>query len=297
MKLTNSKQPLVSVIIPTYNHAHFLGRALQSVVSQDYANFEIIVVDNHSQDNTDEVVQRFANPRVTLLKIHNDGVIASSRNMGIRAAQGEWIAFLDSDDWWLSNKLKNCIEYINDKTDLIYHDMRIIREDPNLFQSKTIKSRQLNAPVLVDLLVNGNTISTSSVVVRKRLLDQIGGMNESPTIIAGEDYNAWLRIAQITDGFCHIPKSLGYYMLNAQGISRKDMSIPARCASASFVHLLSDKQQRCLESDLKYTKGRYAFVSQDYSVARENLLFSACHGKPMIKLKSAWMLIEMLIKF
>ena len=297
MKSTNSEQPLVSVIIPTYNHAHFLSHTLQSVVSQDYANFEVIVIDNHSQDNTDEVVQRFAESRVTLLKIHNNGVIASSRNMGIQAAQGEWIAFLDSDDLWLSNKLQICFEHINDKTDIIYHDLRIIREKPSLFQSKTIKSRQLNAPVLVDLLVNGNTISTSSVVVRKRLLDQIGGINESPAIIAAEDYNTWLRIAQITDGFCHIPKSLGYYMLHSQGISRKDMSIPARCASASFVHLLSDKQQRCLESCLKYTKGRYAFVSQDYSVARENLLFSACHGKPMIKLKSAWMLIEMLIKF
>jgi len=297
MKLTNSKLPLVSVIIPTYNHAHFLSRALQSVVSQNYANFEVIVIDNHSQDNTDEVVQRFADSRVTLLKIHNNGVIASSRNMGIRAAQGEWIAFLDSDDWWLSNKLQICFDHINDKTDLIYHDLRIIREKPSLFQSKPFKSRRLNTPVLVDFLVNGNTICTSSVVVRKRLLDQIGGMNENPAIIAAEDYNTWLRIAQITDGFYHIPKSLGYYLLHGQGISRKDMSIPSRCASTSFVHILNDKQKCRHESGLKYTKGRFAFVSQNYSIARENLLFSACHGKPMIKLKSAWMLIEMLLKF
>ena len=297
MKSRKYKRPFVSVIIPTYNHAHYLSRALQSALSQSYNNFEVIVIDNHSKDNTDEVMRRFVGPQVTLLKIHNEGVIASSRNMGIRAAQGEWIAFLDSDDWWYPNKLQICFEHINDKTDFIYHDLRIIREKPSLFQNKLSKSRKLNPPVLEDLLVNGNIICTSSVVVRKNLLDQISGINESPAIIAAEDYNTWLRIAQITDCFCYIPKSLGCYMLHSQGISRKDMSIPVRCASSSFVHLLSDKQKRLLESHLKYSKGRYAFVSQDYSVARENLIFSACHGKPSFKLKSAWMLIEMLIKF
>ena len=297
MKSTNSEQPLVSVIMPTYNHAKFIGEAIDSVLNQTYQNLELIIIDNYSEDDTEKIVASYEDDRIIYLKFRNNGIIAASRNHGIKHSPGEYIAFLDSDDWWLSNKLQICFDHINDKTDLIYHDLRIIREQSSLFQSKTIKSRQLNAPVLVDLLVNGNTISTSSVVVRKRLLDQIGGINESPAIIAAEDYNTWLRIAQITDAFCHIPKSLGYYMLHGQGISRKDMSIPARCASASFVHLLSDKQQRCLESGLKYKKGRYAFVSQDYSVARENLLFSACHGKPMIKLKSAWMLIEMLIKF
>ncbi len=94
---------LVSVVIPTYNHARFLGRALQSVMDQTYKNWEVIIIDNHSQDNTDEIVEAFKDPRITLLKIHNNGVIAASRNMGIRAAKGEWIAFLDSDDHWYPN--------------------------------------------------------------------------------------------------------------------------------------------------------------------------------------------------
>ncbi len=117
---------LVSVVIPTYNHARFLGRALQSVLDQTYTNWEAIVVDNHSQDNTDEVVQRFACGRFTLLKIHNNGVIAASRNMGIRAAKGEWIAFLDSDDWWKPNKLQVCFEHINNNVDLVYHRLKLV---------------------------------------------------------------------------------------------------------------------------------------------------------------------------
>ena len=296
MNLFNSEQTPVSIIMPTYNHAKFIGNAIESVLNQTYQNFELIIIDNYSEDGTEKIVASYKDDRIIYLKFRNNGIIAASRNYGIKHSLGEWLAFLDSDDWWVSNKLQICIEHINDETDLLYHNLRIIREKPRLFQRKTIKSRQLNSPVLVDLLINGNTMCNSSVVVRKRLLDQIGGIDESPALISAEDYKAWLHIAQITDGFCHIPKSLGYYMVHSQAMSRKDMSIPARCASASFVHLLSDKQQRCIESDFKYIKGRYAFVSQNYCVARVNLLFSAYHGKPMIKLKSAWMLIEMLIK-
>jgi glycosyltransferase involved in cell wall biosynthesis len=75
--------PLISVVIPTYNHAEFLKRSLKSVVDQTHQNLEIIVIDNHSKDNTDEVVYMFSDPRIHLLKIHNNGVIAVSRNFGI----------------------------------------------------------------------------------------------------------------------------------------------------------------------------------------------------------------------
>src|SRR4051812_44716056 len=97
--------PLVSVVIPTYNHAQFLGRALGSVIAQTYTNWEAIVVDNHSQDDTDAVVASQSDPRIKLLKIHNNGVIAASRNKAMREARGEWIAFLDSDDAWYPEKL------------------------------------------------------------------------------------------------------------------------------------------------------------------------------------------------
>ena len=294
MSSINIEQPLISVILPTYNHAKFIGKAIESVINQTHENLELIIIDNYSEDDTEKIILTYKDARIIYLKFRNNGVIAASRNHGIKKAKGKFSAFLDSDDWWSLNKLQICIDHINDNTDCVYHDMRIIREKSGLFQSKIIKSRQLKSPVLIDLLVNGNTIGTSSVVIRKRLLDQIGGFNESPDLIAAEDYNAWLRIAQVTDGFCHIPKCLGFYMMHDQGISRKDTSNPARCASASFVHLLSDKQRRSLESDLKYTKGRHAFLSQNYSIARENLLFSARYGKSIIKLKSLWMLINSL---
>ena len=180
-------KPLFSIVIPTYNHAHFIGRALQSVIDQTYTNWEAIVIDNHSEDNTDNVVHSFNEPRITLLKIHNKGVIAASRNMGINAAKGIWIAFLDSDDWWTPNKLNVCYRLINDHVDLIYHRLKIVRKIPDFFSRKTIKSWQVKTPVIIDLLVNSNPIPNSSVVVRKSLLNQIGGIIENEEMITSED--------------------------------------------------------------------------------------------------------------
>jgi glycosyltransferase involved in cell wall biosynthesis len=129
----------VSIIIPTYNHASYLGRALRSVINQTYTNWEAIVIDNHSTDNTDQVMSNFKDPRIKYLKINNDGVIAKSRNKGIEIAKGKWVAFLDSDDWWTSDKLKVCLSFANDNVDLIYHDLKIEHDNPKFFRKKKLK--------------------------------------------------------------------------------------------------------------------------------------------------------------
>jgi len=279
--------PLVSVIIPTFNHANYLGRAIQSVLDQTYVSWEAIIIDNHSTDNTDDIMIGFTDPRITYLKIHNNGVIAASRNAGIRAAKGEWIAFLDSDDWWMVNKLQSCFDRINDKVDLIYHDMEIVNDHPKLFSRKIIKSWQLKSPVLVDLLLNGNTIVNSSVLVRKRLLQQIGGINESVEMIASEDYNTWLRIANITEQFVYLPQRLGYYLVHHQSISKKDMSVSDRCAVEEFKDALNTQQKLKIEANFRYTEGRYSYYANNFTGARENLLFGLKQGYLGLRIKSA----------
>ena len=250
--MNNTLTSLVSVVIPTYNHASYLGRALKSVLDQTYTNWEAIVIDNHSTDNTDEVMSRFADSRIIYLKIHNNGVIAASRNAGIRAAKGEWIAFLDSDDWWTADKLQACFERITDSIDLVYHNLEIVRESPGLFKRKYSKSRQLKEPVLKDLLLNGNAIATTSVVVRKRLLEQIGGMDESLEMIAAEDYNTWLRIAQLTDRFSYLPRSFGFYLFHAEGASRKKMEGLLHNACREFMFLLNPREKVMYEATASY---------------------------------------------
>jgi glycosyltransferase involved in cell wall biosynthesis len=290
--------PMVSVVIPTYNHARYLGRALQSVLDQTYTNWEAIVIDNHSTDNTDEVMARFATPSITYLKIHNNGVIAASRNAGIRKAKGEWIAFLDSDDWWTVDKLQASFQSINDHVNLVYHDMEIITDGPRPAKRTIIKSWQVRPPVLIDLLVKGNAIATSSVIVRTILLKQLDGMNESPDMVAAEDYNTWLRLAQITNGFKYLSKRLGYYQMHNQGISRKDMSVPARLAANEFIDLLSPSQKNKFEANLSYTRGRFNYLAGNYIVARKDLLMAIKHGQFKLMPKSLWMIsaLSLLVK-
>jgi glycosyltransferase involved in cell wall biosynthesis len=102
--------PLVSCIIPTYNRAHIVGRAIQSVLNQTYKNIEVIVIDDGSQDNTQEVVLSIKDERVRYIRLHRNFGAAFARNIGIANARGEFVAFLDSDDYFLPEKIEKQVE-------------------------------------------------------------------------------------------------------------------------------------------------------------------------------------------
>lgn len=295
-EIIRAEDPLVSVIIPSYNHAHYLGRALQSVLDQTYTNWEAIVVDNHSTDHTDKVIEGFAHPRIKCLKINNNGVIGASRNLGIRAANGVWVAFLDSDDWWVNDKLLSCVQQINHEYDFVYHDLVIVGSSARGIWKKLIKSWQVKCPVLLDLIENGNAIATSSVLVRFEFLNRINGMNESLDMVAAEDYNAWLRIADLGARFKYIPKALGFYQVHAESMSRKNMAIPIRSAVKEFLHRLNQKNLNQLEAEIKYLDSRFNIGVNPSMCMEKNLLFCMQFGRPSIKLKSMLILGLKLLK-
>jgi glycosyltransferase involved in cell wall biosynthesis len=214
--------PKVTVVIPTYNRAADLRRALRSVLGQTLADFECIVVDNHSTDDTDAVVAQFADPRMRLLKIHNKGSVAASRNLGLRQANAGFVAFLDSDDWWTPAKLELSVRALEAGADLVYHDLYLVGRETDRRWRKS-PTRALRRPVFEDLLTNGNGINLSSVVVRRSLLLDVAGFCEDSPLIAVEDYDCWLRIARISDAFERIPCTLGYYL-----VAPGSLSTPAR---------------------------------------------------------------------
>lgn len=208
--------PLVSVVIPTFNHAHFLLHALRSVLDQTYTNWEAIVVDNHSQDNTDEVVNSFADPRISLLKIHNQGVIAASRNMGIRAAQGEWIAFLDSDDLWYPEKLEVVVKHTQSTsfTDVCSTDEVMV--------NKVTGARQIleYGPYCQNfyqsLLIEGNRLSPSATLVRRDfLIEHAILFREQDEFVTAEDYDFWMLLARASAKFTFINSIQGEYTIHA----------------------------------------------------------------------------------
>ena len=207
--------PLVSVVIPTYNHAHFLGRALESVVTQTYPLWEALVVDNHSQDTTDQIVQAAGDPRIRLLKIHNHGVIAASRNLGMREARGEWIAFLDSDDCWYSRKLEAAVAA--GEADGGYD---VVSNDEWTVDIKTgTRARLRHGPYeekfYEALLLEGNRLSPSATLVRRDFLGRHGlTFDEAQDRVTVEDYGFWLDLAQRGARFKFIPDILGEFVVH-----------------------------------------------------------------------------------
>ncbi len=298
--MSKSIIPVVSIVIPTYNHAKYIGKALNSVVNQTYKNWEAIIIDNNSTDDTDNVIIQYNDPRIKYLKIHNNGIIAKSRNMGIRQAKGEWIAFLDSDDWWTKDKLEVCLSKINKNVDFVHHAHEYVSKSKSYFKKKIIKGRELKKPILNDLLIGGITkgsqISNSSVIVRKNILTKIGGLNENKMLVGADDYDTWLRIAQITDQFLYVNKKLGYYLFHDANTQKKNMSIPQRLVVRDFIHLFNEQQKINLEIKLRYISGSFNYLNNNHKKAKKDLMYVIRNGTFHLKLRSFLMIILSLLK-
>ena len=224
--LNDGVEPLVSVIIPTYNRTLVLRRALMSLCDQSFTNFEVIVVDDCSTENTEAVISEFSK----LLRIHylrladNFGGPAKPRNAAMRMSKGKYLAFLDADDWWMPQKLSECIQVLDMGADIVYHDAYEFSDnDPSLSQrdkkGRLFCSRDIATPAFADLWIHGNGIINSSCCIRKIIADQAGEFCENKQLIAAEDYDYWLRVAKHTDKFVRLPKPLMFYSLSQDSIS------------------------------------------------------------------------------
>ena len=246
--------PLVSVVIPTYNRAPDLERALKSVIAQSFGNWEALVVDNHSADNSDDVIRGFRDERIKSFKIHNEGVIAASRNLGIERATGAYVAFLDSDDWWTPRKLERSVEALQSGADVVYHDLRLVTKAGQRIFVRRARSRTMDTPLFEDLLFRGNALINSSVVVRRECLLAIGGIAEDRELVGVEDYDAWLRLAKKTEKFTRIRGAFGYYWEGGGGISNPRRTIETLAALEARYELAL--RERPKPAWLSYARGR-----------------------------------------
>jgi glycosyltransferase involved in cell wall biosynthesis len=189
----STAQPLVSVIIPTFDRAAWLGEAIASVLAQTYPHLELLVVDDGSHDATPEIVQAFG-PALTYIRQAHAGVSAA-RNRGVEASRGALVAFLDSDDVWLPGKVAAQVALLQRQpqvhacyTDEIWirHGVRV---NPKQIHQKY--SGWLFEPSLPRCI-----ISPSSIMLRRTLWDQLGGFDEQ--LPACEDYDLWLRLTLCT---------------------------------------------------------------------------------------------------
>jgi glycosyltransferase involved in cell wall biosynthesis len=186
----NKKKPRVSVIIPTYNRGWIVKEAIESVLAQDYRDFELIVVDDGSTDNTDDILNSYRGD-IMVFRQENQGVSAA-RNRGLAEASGRFITFLDSDDLWLPQKLFRQVEFFNKNPEaqICQTEETWIRKGVRVNPKKRHKKPRgmIFEPSLALCLV-----SPSAVMIRRSLFEKVGGFDE--TLPACEDYDLWLRIS------------------------------------------------------------------------------------------------------
>jgi teichuronic acid biosynthesis glycosyltransferase TuaG len=194
--LMKSKNPLISVIVPTYNRKDLLKETIDSVLGQTFNELELIIVDNYSDYDFFNFIETFNDDRIRPFQNKNEGIIAVSRNYGLRKAQGEYIAFLDSDDLWYPEKLEKQLRFL--ELNPQYHWVYCGVEDFDNATGKTLHILKLSdndQGNITERLIKENIISSTTPLIKKSVFDEIGVFNERRKFRAFEDWELWLRIA------------------------------------------------------------------------------------------------------
>jgi glycosyltransferase involved in cell wall biosynthesis len=245
----------VSIIIPTFNRRSYITIALDSVLAQTYKDYEIVVIDDGSSDDTKEVLKPY---RDTIRYFYQDNSgIPATRNRGIKEAKGAYIAFLDSDDYWLPEKLERQLDYFgkNPHCGMVATRCSSIAPDGS-FRKKNRPGK--SGWVLPDLF-KANFIRTSSAVIRKECLEEVELFDES--LPECEEYDLWLRIAKkFQVGF--IDEPLTVYTDNPHGISTN--SLAGRLQRLKVLE--KDYLKECIPQALyrKRLANNYHYVARHY---------------------------------
>ena len=214
------KNPFFTVIIPTFNRANKLPICLDSVFSQTFTDFEIIIIDNGSTDNTENIIlTEYNDSRIRYFRQEGSGSPANPRNQGIRKAGGVWVSFLDSDDVWYPEKLESVYNQIHEvsESDVVCHNER-------MFDQMNLKSRNISHirkadDIYKSMLLEGNCLSSSATSIRKSFLTENElFFNESPDFAIVEDYDFWLRLAKNGAVITFINKTLGDYVVDGDNM-------------------------------------------------------------------------------
>ena len=189
--------PKVSVVVPTYNSARFLGKAIQSVLDQTFQDWELIVVDDGSTDNTREVVAAFQDPRIHYVHQENRGA-AAALNAGIRLGRGAYVAFLGADDRWLAEKLALQVAQLDNlplEVGLVYSDLHLLDLEDDTILGRFLGGREPPRGRVLSQLVRteGSFLHPCASLIRREVFEKVGVFDEG--LKTHEDWDLWIRIA------------------------------------------------------------------------------------------------------
>jgi glycosyltransferase involved in cell wall biosynthesis len=231
--------PAVSIIIPCYNTAKFVSIALDSILGQTCNNYEVIIIDDGSTDNTRSVIRTYLSKKIKYIFQENSGGPSNPRNVGIDAAIGEYISFFDSDDIMMPKKIEYYLRIFEKQAnvDFIFSDFSVVDEFGKTLKKSFLKDYQSFRRILLptsDLdvfylkedqvyteLLLANFIGTSSVMVKKKTLNQIGRFDES--LKNSDDIDLWRRFARENKKFAFLNKIGHCYRKRSSSISTKNL--------------------------------------------------------------------------
>jgi glycosyltransferase involved in cell wall biosynthesis len=225
--------PKVSVIIPAYNAAATLPETLAALRSQTWADWEAIVVDDGSTDQTGEIALQTADPRIRVLRQTNGGQ-AIARNCGLAAARGSLIAFLDADDWWTPTALADRVAALGDNpAAVLAYSWTDYVDDDNQLRHPGFRDRH-QGQVFTALLLNNFIENGSNPLIRRSALEQVGGFQTE--LIPAEDWDLWLRLAGLGE-FVLIPEAQVRYRVSDRSSSANLRRLERACNAVLECHL------------------------------------------------------------
>lgn len=190
------QDPLITVVIPTYNRLVLVQQAIASVVAQTYSNWELIVVDDGSDDGTTENIICSPDQRIRYLRKQHSGNIADMRNSGVKAGSGEWLAFLDSDDVWVPEKLEMQIRQLQrEGRQWGYGGFELMDQQMHPIPNKAGLYRPFSGWITKELLRTEASVNIGTLLMERKLFDEVGGFNSDEKLLFREDYDLIVRVS------------------------------------------------------------------------------------------------------
>jgi glycosyltransferase involved in cell wall biosynthesis len=250
--MKKSEKIFFSVIIPTYNMAEYLSYSVKSVLCQNFKNFEIIVVDNHSKDNTKKVIKNFKNKKIRFFQINNNGVIGKSRNLGIKKSRGNWIAFLDADDKWFKNRLSYIKKKIEKKNFDFIGDSSVIKVISKKIKKKIWHFGFKKNNSYENFLRYGSVFSTSQSVVKKKFIFKNKVFFSNKKIFSSfEDFDFFLNMSLKGAKFFFVRKVLGEQLIHDSSTTAKKKNYKQSFEAVIRHHVKKQKFQKDKKKLLK----------------------------------------------
>ncbi len=221
----------VSVIIPTYNSSKYIREAIVSVLNQTYKNIEIIVIDDGSEDNTNDVLKDYIKSGAIEYFYKKNQGQASARNFGIKKSRGEIIAFLDADDLWLPEKLEKQIKKLQTTSaDICFTDVEVFGKTESAGK-RFSQIAEFHQGEILKSLIRTNFLVNSSILMKRAVFEKIGFQNEKRIYRNIEDYDYWIRAALDGINFVYLPEALTQYRIHRDQSSKNQIyGLKSLCA-------------------------------------------------------------------